>query len=53
MPWGCWMQLEHRDMHCKEWERMIENFTEDKTNTTVHLINGQRATLSLNYKPGD
>jgi len=32
---------------------MIEIFTEEKANTTVHRIYGQRATLSINYKPGD
>jgi len=39
--------------NCKEWECIIENFTEEKANTTVHRIDGQRATLSVNYKPGD
>jgi len=29
---------------------MIENFTEEKTNTTMHRIYGQRATLSLNIE---
>jgi len=29
------------------------NFTEEKANTTVHGIYGQRVTLSVNYKPGD
>jgi len=26
MPWGCWVELEDKDVHCKEWECMIENF---------------------------
>jgi len=37
----------------KEWECTIENFTEEEADTTVHQIHGQRATLSVNYKPGD
>jgi len=41
------------DVHCKEWECIIENFTEEEANTTVHQIYGQLATLSVNYKPGD
>jgi len=53
MPWGCWVELEDKDVHCKEWECIIENFTEEEANTTVHQIYGQRATLSVNYKPGD
>jgi len=40
-------------VHCKEWERIIENFTEEEVDNTVHQIFGQRATLSINYKPGD
>jgi len=32
---------------------MIENFTEEEADITVHQIYGQRATLSVNYKPGD
>jgi len=32
---------------------MIENFAEEEVDTTVHRICGQRATLSLNYKPGN
>jgi len=49
MPWGCWVELEDKEVHCKEWECIIKNFTEDKANTTVHRIYGQRATLSINY----
>jgi len=30
----------------------IKNFTEEEADTTVHRIYGQRATLSVNYKPG-
>ena len=30
---------------------MIENFTEEEADTTVHQIYCQRATLSINYKP--
>jgi len=40
-------------VHCKEWECIIENFIEEEADTTVHQIYGQRATLSVNYKPGD
>jgi len=32
---------------------MIENFTEEEADTTVHQFHGQRATLTVNYKPGD
>ena len=32
---------------------IIENFTEEEADTTVHKIYGQRATLSVNYKLGD
>jgi len=53
MPWGCWVELEDKDAHCKEWECIIENFTQEKANTTVHRIYGQRATLSVNDKLGD
>jgi len=55
MPWGCWAEIEGKDMHCKEWECviMIENFTEEGADSTVHRIYGQRATLSINYKLGD
>jgi len=51
MPWGCWVELEDKDVHCKEWKCMIENFTEEEANTTLHRIHGRRATLSINYKP--
>ena len=53
MPWGCWVELEDKDVNCKEWECIIENFTEEEADTTVHQIYGQRATLSVNCKPGD
>jgi len=53
MPWGCWVELEDTDVHCKEWECIIENFTEEEADTTVHRIYGQRAPLSVNYMPGD
>jgi len=53
MPWGCWVELEDKDVHCKEWECTIENFTEEEADTTVHRIYGRCATLSVNYKPGD
>jgi len=53
MPWGCWVELEDKDVHCKEWECLIENFIEEEADTTVHRIYGQRATISVNYKPGD
>ena len=53
MPWGCWVEFEDKDVHCKAWECIIENFTEDEADTTVPRIYGQRATLSVNYKLGD
>jgi len=53
MLWGCWVEFEDKDVHCKEWECIIENFIEEEADTTVHRINVQRATLSVNYKPGD
>jgi len=53
MSWGCWVELEDEDEHCKEWERIIEQFTDEEADTTVHQMYGQRATLSVNYKPGD
>ena len=53
MPWGCWVELEDKDVHCKDWECIVENCTEEEADTTVHQIYGQRATLSVNYKPGD
>jgi len=53
MLWGCWVELEDKDVHCKGWECIIESFTEEEADTTVHQIYGQRATLSVNYKPGD
>ena len=40
-------------MQCKEWECIIENFTKEEADTTVHQMYGQRATLSFNYKQGD
>jgi len=53
MPWGCWVELEDKDVHCKEKDCTIENFTEEEADTTVHPIYGQRAILSVNYKSGD
>ena len=53
MPWGCWVELKDKDVHCKEWECIIENLTDEEADTTVHRIYGQRATLSVIYKPGD
>jgi len=53
MPWGCWVELEDKDVHCKEWECIIEIFTEEEADATVHQIYGQRATLRVNYKPRD
>jgi len=53
MPWGCWEKLEDKDVHCKEWEYIIEICTEEGADTTAHRIYGQRATLSVSYKPGD
>jgi len=53
MPWGCWLELKDKDMHCKEWEYRIENFSKEEADTTVHRIYGQRATLSINYKQGN
>jgi len=53
MLWGCWVELKDKDVHYKEWECIIENFREEGADTTVHRIYGQRAALSVNYKPGD
>ena len=53
MPWGCWVELNDKDVHCKERECTIENFTEEEADTTVHRIYGQCAILSVNYKSGD
>ena len=59
LPRGCWVELDDKDVHCKEWECIIETFTEEEADTKVHQIYGQRAThsqratLSVNYKPGD
>jgi len=36
MPWGCWVELEDKDVHCKEWECIIQNFTEEEADTTMH-----------------
>jgi len=36
MPWGCWVQLEDKDVHCKECGCMIENFSEEEADVTVH-----------------
>ena len=30
MPWGCWVELEDKDVHCKEWKCIIENFAEEE-----------------------
>jgi len=38
VPCDCWIELENKDMHCKEWECMLANFTEEEANTTVHRI---------------
>ena len=48
---GLLVEVEDKDVHCKEWEYIIENFTEEEADTTVCQIYGQRATLSVNYKP--
>ena len=53
MMWGCWVELEDKDVHCQEWICIIENFTEGEANTTVHRFYGQCATLNVNYKSGD
>jgi len=53
MLWGCWAELEDKEVHCKEWECIIGNSTEEEANTIVHRIYGQHATLCVNYKPGD
>ena len=53
MPWGCWVELKDKDVHCKEWKCIIENFAEEEADTTAHQIYGQCATLSVNYKLGD
>ena len=36
MPWGCWIELEDKNVHCIEWECIIENFTEEEADITVH-----------------
>ena len=38
MSWGCWVELEDKDVHCKEWECIIENFTEEEADIIVHQI---------------
>ena len=38
MPWGCWVELDDKDVHCKEWKCIIENFAEEEADTTVHQI---------------
>ena len=53
MGFNGWVELEDKDVHCKEWECIIENFIEEEADTIVHQIYGQRATLSIKYKPGD
>ena len=53
MPMACWVELEDKNVHCKEWDCIIINFTEEEADTTVHRIYSQRATLSVNYKLGD
>ena len=35
MSWGCWVELEDKDVHSTEWKCIIENFTEEETDTTV------------------
>jgi len=47
MPWGCWVELEDKDVHCKEWECIIENFTEEEADTTVHqtMVSVQHSAL--------
>jgi len=53
MPWGCWVELEDKDVHCKEWKCIIKDFAMEEADTTVHQMHGQRVTLSVYYKPGD
>ena len=24
MPWGCWVELEDKEVHCKEWNCIVE-----------------------------
>ena len=38
MPLGCWVELEDKDVHCKEWDCVIENFIEEGADTIVHQI---------------
>ena len=53
MPWGCWVELENKDVHCKEWECIIENFTEEEANTTVHqMVSVQHSALITSRETG-
>jgi len=38
IPWGCWVELKDKDVHCKECEWKIEYITEEEADTTVHRV---------------
>ena len=54
MPWGCWVELEDKDVHCKEWKCIIENFAEEEADTTVikSMVSVQHSALITSREIG-
>ena len=54
MPWGCWVELEDKDVHCKEWKYIIENFAEEEADATVHqsMVSVQHSALITSREIG-
>jgi len=54
MSWGCWVELEDKDVHCKEWKCIIENFTEEEADTTVikSMVSVQHSALITSRETG-
>jgi len=56
MPWGCWVELEDKDVHCKEWEYIIELKTSQRRKRTPQciesIVNVQHSALITSQEPG-
>jgi len=56
MPWGCWVELEDKDVHCKEWEYIIELKTSKRRKRTPQciesIVNVQHPALITSQEPG-
>ena len=53
MPWGCWLDYENPDELSEAWKDATEGFGEEWASTTVHRMQGERATLKATYDRKD